>query len=272
MWLYEKKLEYPVKIKNPNPALAKFIISQVGGPDGELAAATRYLQQRYSMPYAQVKGILTDIGTEELAHIEMVSAIIHQLTRCLTPEQIKRSGFDTYFVDHGTGVYPQAAAGVPFPSLYCRSQATHTPISMRILQQNRKPAKRMTISCALRMTPMYAIQSNSCVSVKSYTSSVSATRCASPRKIRMQRTSMRSTLALIKPAIRPISCSRRRVLRLERLGLLSARLNRPVRLQPAAAVHQQTPATGAPPPPVDVQTRHRRTPADAPPPPVAVRQ
>ena len=114
MWLYEKKLEYPVKIKNPNPALAKFIISQVGGPDGELAAATRYLQQRYSMPYAQVKGILTDIGTEELAHIEMVSAIIHQLTRCLTPEQIKRSGFDTYFVDHGTGVYPQAAAGVPF--------------------------------------------------------------------------------------------------------------------------------------------------------------
>ena len=114
MWLYEKKLEYPVKIKNPNPALAKFIISQVGGPDGEFGAATRYLQQRYSMPYAQVKGILTDIGTEELAHIEMVSAIIHQLTRCLTPEQIKRSGFDTYFVDHGTGVYPQAAAGVPF--------------------------------------------------------------------------------------------------------------------------------------------------------------
>ena len=104
MWLYEKKLEYPVKIKNPNPALAKFIISQVGGPDGEFGAATRYLQQRYSMPYAQVKGILTDIGTEELAHIEMVSAIIHQLTRCLTPEQIKRSGFDTYFVDHGTGV------------------------------------------------------------------------------------------------------------------------------------------------------------------------
>ena len=114
MWLYEKKLEYPVKIKNPNPALAKFIISQVGGPDGEFGAATRYLQQRYSMPYAQVKGILTDIGTEELAHIEMVSAIIHQLSRCLTPEQIKRSGFDTYFVDHGTGVYPQAAAGVPF--------------------------------------------------------------------------------------------------------------------------------------------------------------
>ena len=114
MWLYEKKLEYPVKIKRPNPALAKFIISQVGGPDGEMAAATRYLQQRYSMPYAQVKGMLTDIGTEELAHIEMVSAIIYQLTRCMTPEEIKRSGFDTYFVDHTAGVYPQAASGYPF--------------------------------------------------------------------------------------------------------------------------------------------------------------
>lgn len=114
MWLYEKKLEYPVKIKRPNPALAKFIISQVGGPDGEMGAATRYLQQRYSMPYAQVKGMLTDIGTEELAHIEMVSAIIYQLTRCMTPEEIKRSGFDTYFVDHTAGVYPQAASGTPW--------------------------------------------------------------------------------------------------------------------------------------------------------------
>ena len=114
MWLYEKKLEYPVKIKRPNPALAKFIISQVGGPDGEMGAATRYLQQRYSMPYAQVKGMLTDIGTEELAHIEMVSAIIYQLTRCMTPEEIKRSGFDPYFVDHTAGVYPQAASGTPW--------------------------------------------------------------------------------------------------------------------------------------------------------------
>ncbi len=114
MWSYEKKLQYPVKIKNPNPALAKVIISQLGGPDGELGAATRYLQQRYSMPYAQVKGMLTDIGTEELAHIEMVSAILYQLTRNLTPQQIQESGFDTYFIDHTTGVYPQAASGVPF--------------------------------------------------------------------------------------------------------------------------------------------------------------
>ena len=114
MFLYEKKLQYPVKIKNPNPAIAKFIISQVGGPDGELGASLRYMQQRYSMPYNEVVGILTDVAVEELGHLEMVSAIIYQLTRNLTPEQIKKAGFDTYFVDHTTGVYPQAASGVPF--------------------------------------------------------------------------------------------------------------------------------------------------------------
>ena len=114
MFLYEKKLQYPVKIKNPNPALAKIIISQVGGPDGELGASLRYLQQRYSMPYNEIIGLLTDIGVEELGHIEMVSAIVYQLTRNLTPAEIKRSGFDTYFVDHTTSVYPQAASGTPF--------------------------------------------------------------------------------------------------------------------------------------------------------------
>ena len=95
MWQYEKKLQYPVNIKNPNPKLAKFIISQLGGPDGEMSASLRYLNQRYSMPYGEVKGLLTDIGTEELAHIEIISAILYQLTRNLTPEQIKESGFDT---------------------------------------------------------------------------------------------------------------------------------------------------------------------------------
>ena len=89
MWIYEKKLQYPVNIKNPNPALAKMIISQLGGPDGELAASLRYLNQRYTAPYAQVKGILTDVGTEELAHVEMISSIVYQLTKNLTPEQIK---------------------------------------------------------------------------------------------------------------------------------------------------------------------------------------
>jgi len=118
MWIYEKKLQYPVKIKNPNAKYAQIIISQLGGPDGELAASTRYLSQRYSMPDNKVVGILTDVGTEELAHVEMISAILHQLTRNLTPEEITRSGFDKYFVDHTVGVYPVAAAGVPFDAKY----------------------------------------------------------------------------------------------------------------------------------------------------------
>ena len=117
MWIYEKRLEFPVNIKKPDPALAKFIISQVGGPDGELAASQRYLHQRYSMPYREAMGTLTDIGTEELAHLEMVSAIIHQLTRGMTVEEIKAAGMEPYFVDHTAGVYPQAAAGFPFDAL-----------------------------------------------------------------------------------------------------------------------------------------------------------
>ena len=118
MWIYEKKLQYPVKIKNPNPKLAQVIISQLGGPDGELGASMRYLHQRYSCPYDKITGILTDVGTEELAHLEMVAAILYQLTRNLTEEQIKNSGFATYFVDHTTGVYPVAASGVPFDMKY----------------------------------------------------------------------------------------------------------------------------------------------------------
>ena len=114
MFVYEKKLQYPVRIKNPNPALAKFIISQYGGPDGELGASLRYLSQRYSMPYPEPKGLLTDIGTEELGHLEMVGTIVHQLTRSMTPDEIKKAGFDTYFVDHTAGVYPQFASGTPW--------------------------------------------------------------------------------------------------------------------------------------------------------------
>lgn len=114
MWQYDKKLQYPVKIKNPNPKLAQIIITQYGGPDGELGASMRYLSQRYSMPYDDVKGCLTDIGTEELAHLEMICAMVHQLTRNLTKEQILQSGFDKYFVDHTAGVYPIAASSVPW--------------------------------------------------------------------------------------------------------------------------------------------------------------
>lgn len=114
MWKYEKKLQYPVKITRPDAAAAKVIISQFGGPDGELGAATRYLSQRFAAPYKEVKGILTDIGTEELAHVEMISTIVYQLTRNLSINEIKKSGFDTYFVDHTTGIYPTAASGNPF--------------------------------------------------------------------------------------------------------------------------------------------------------------
>lgn len=114
MFIYEKKLQYPVKIKNPNPKLASIIISQYGGPDGELGASLRYLSQRYSMPYPELKGLLTDIGTEELGHLEMVAALVHQLTRNLSEDQIKDSNFAPYFVDHTTGVYPTAASGYPW--------------------------------------------------------------------------------------------------------------------------------------------------------------
>ena len=114
MWVYEKKLQYPVNIKQTNAKLAKIIISQYGGPDGELGASLRYLSQRYSVPYAEIKAILTDIGTEELGHLEMIGTIVYQLTKNLTVEEIKAQGFDDYFVDHTTGIYPTAASGMPY--------------------------------------------------------------------------------------------------------------------------------------------------------------
>ena len=114
MFVYEKKLQYPVKIKNVNPKLASIIISQYGGPDGELGASLRYLSQRYSMPYPELKALLTDIGTEELGHLEMIGTIVHQLTRNLNEDQIRAGGFEPYFVDHTTGVYPTAASGSPW--------------------------------------------------------------------------------------------------------------------------------------------------------------
>ena len=114
MFIYDKKLQYPVKIANTNPRLAAIIISQYGGPDGELGASLRYLSQRYSMPFDELKGLLTDIGTEELGHLEMIGAIVHQLTRNLNDSQIKDAGFAPYFVDHTVGVYPTAASGSPW--------------------------------------------------------------------------------------------------------------------------------------------------------------
>jgi spore coat protein JC len=114
MWTYEKKLQYPVNIKNPSAANAKIVITQLGGPDGELGAAMRYLNQRYTAPYARLKGLLTDIGTEELGHMEMISAMVYQLTRDLSVDQIKAQGFGDYFVDHTLGIYPISASGIPF--------------------------------------------------------------------------------------------------------------------------------------------------------------
>ncbi len=122
MWTYEKKLQFPVNIRQSDPAFAKIVITQIGGPDGELSASMRYLNQRYSMPYNRIRAMLTDIGTEELAHLEMVSAIVYQLTRELSVEEIKAEGFDAYYVDHTTGIWPQAASGAAFTSAYFQSK------------------------------------------------------------------------------------------------------------------------------------------------------
>lgn len=122
MWNYDRKLQFPVNIKNPDARAAKIIITQYGGPDGELGASLRYLSQRYNAPYRDVAGVLTDVGTEELGHMEMISAIVYQLTKDLTPEQIKEQGFSDYFVDHTLGIYPIAASGVPFTASYFQSK------------------------------------------------------------------------------------------------------------------------------------------------------
>lgn len=149
MWQYEKKLQYPVKIANPDPAAAKIIISQFGGPDGELNASMRYLSQRYTAPCPEVKAILNDIGTEELGHMEMICAIIYQLTKNLTPKEIKESGFDTYFVDHTTGLYPIAASGTPFSAELF--QSTGDPIANLSEDLAAEQKARLTYDNILRL-------------------------------------------------------------------------------------------------------------------------
>lgn len=149
MWKYEKRLQYPVKISQPNPKLASFIISQYGGPDGESAAAMRYLSQRYAMPYKECKGVLTDIGTEELGHFEIIGAIVHQLTRNLTPQQIEESGFGPYYIDHTTGLWPQAAGGIPFNA--CEFQSKGDPITDLHENLAAEQKARVTYDNILRM-------------------------------------------------------------------------------------------------------------------------
>lgn len=149
MWSYERRLQHPVKIDCVNPRLAMVIMSQFGGPDGELAASMRYLSQRYSMPNRKVAGILTDIGTEELAHMEIVSAIVHQLTRDLSPEQIVESGFDKYYVDHTLGLWPQSAGGVPFTSTFFQSKGD--PITDLVEDMAAEQKARTTYDNILRL-------------------------------------------------------------------------------------------------------------------------
>lgn len=149
MWRYEKRLQYPVNISQPNPKMAQFIMSQYGGPDGEAGAAMRYLSQRYAMPYKEGKAVLTDVGTEELGHLEIVAAIIHQLTRNLTPEEIVESGFGPYYIDHTTGIWPQAAGGVPFNA--CEFQSKGDPITDLFEDLAAEQKARTTYDNILRM-------------------------------------------------------------------------------------------------------------------------
>ena len=137
MWQYEKRLEYPVNIKQTDPKTAQYILSQYGGPDGEINASLRYLSQRYSIPYREVAGLLTDIATEEIAHFEMIATIVHQLTRDLTPEEIKASNFGPYYIDHTLAVWPQAAGGVPQNA---SPKAIRLLTLWKIWLQSRKPA------------------------------------------------------------------------------------------------------------------------------------
>ena len=127
MWNYEKRLQYPINIKTPNAKIAQFIASQYGGPDGEIGASLRYLSQRFTMPNRMTAAVLNDIGTEELSHLEMVSTIIHQLTRNLSMEEIEKSGLGPYYIDHGVGVWPQAAGGIPFNA--CEFQSKGDPVT-----------------------------------------------------------------------------------------------------------------------------------------------
>ena len=150
MFIYQKKLQYPVKIANPNPRLAAMIVSQYGGPDGELGASLRYLSQRYTMPYDELRGLLTDIGTEELGHLEMVGAIVHQLTRNLDADQVKGTALEPYFTDHTLGVYPAAASGFPWTaaSMACKGD----PIADLVEDLAAEQKARVTYDNILRLS------------------------------------------------------------------------------------------------------------------------
>lgn len=153
MWNYEKRLQYPVNIKTPNAKLAQFIMSQYGGPDGEIGASMRYLSQRFTAPNRMAAAVLNDVATEELAHLEMVSTIVHQLTRNLSMEEIENSGLGPYYIDHTVGVWPQAAGGVPFNA--CEFQSKGDPITDLFEDMAAEQKARSTYDNILRLCKDY---------------------------------------------------------------------------------------------------------------------
>ena len=155
MWSYEKRLQYPINIKEPNAKLAQYIISQYGGPDGEMGASMRYLSQRYSMPDRKVSGLLTDIGTEELGHLEMVATIVRQLTKGCSAEELKKSGLDAYYVDHTGGIWPQAAGGIPFNA--CEFQSKGDAITDLYEDMAAEQKARTTYDNILRLVKDYEV-------------------------------------------------------------------------------------------------------------------
>ena len=156
MWIYQKTLEYPVNLKNSDPRMAKYIMTQLGGPNGELGAALRYLNQRYTMPYPRIQALLTDIGTEELAHVEIISTLFYQLTNGLTPQEIKEGGLDAYFTDHTLGVYPTNSAGIPFSA--DTFQSVGDPISDLTEDMAAEQKARATYEWLLNLTDDYEIR------------------------------------------------------------------------------------------------------------------
>ncbi len=155
MWVYERKLQYPINITRPNPAMAKFIMSQYGGPDGEIGASMRYLSQRYSMEDRKVAGLLTDIGTEELAHMEMVAAIIRQLTKGCSAEELKESGLGEYYIDHTGAVWPQSSGGIPFTANQFQSKGD--PITDLFEDMAAEQKARTTYDNILRLVKDYEV-------------------------------------------------------------------------------------------------------------------
>lgn len=174
MWNYERRLQYPVNITSPNAKIAQIILSQYGGPDGEAAASFRYLSQRYSMPDRKVAGLLTDIGTEELAHLEMVASIVRQLTKGLSAEELEEAGFAPYYVDHTAGIWPQAAGGIPFNACEFQSKGDAITDLFEDMAAEQKARRPTTIFCVWSRIRRSATRSAFYVSGRLFTSSASA--------------------------------------------------------------------------------------------------